>query len=103
GLWSGINNGGVALRTNGITHVFGERDGLANLYVRSVFVDQKQKVWVGTDGGGLFRLETNGFQAAPGAEMVNSHVSAIFQDRNGLLWVGTRNGLARWDDHQWKI
>jgi signal transduction histidine kinase len=73
------------------------------MYVRSVFVDQKQKVWVGTDGGGLFRLETNGFQAAPGTEVVNSHVSAIFQDRKGLLWVGTRNGLACWDEHQWKI
>src|SRR5439155_320913 len=103
GLWFSINNGGVRYWKDGRLQSFTEPQGLANLYVRSVLVDKKQRVWAGTFGGGLFQLQGGAFRQAPRWEAVRAEISAVYQDRRGLVWVGTQRGLARWDEQDWKV
>ena len=101
GLWFGIsyglNNGGVGYLKDGVLQQFTNTQALANSFVRTVFVDKEQKVWVGT-GGGLFQLRDGKF-----LEALRLQVSAIHQDCRGLLWVGTQGGLACRDANNWKV
>lgn len=102
GLWVGINSGGLIFLKDGERRTFGVKDGLLNLYVRSVFLDREQELWVGTFGG-LFQWAENSFRRAPGAEALNPEITAIQQDRAGRLWVGTQGGLACRAGDAWKI
>lgn len=102
GLWIGINSGGLNFWKDGELQSFGVAQGLMNLFVRSVFVDREQQVWVGTYGG-LFQQRSNLFQRVPGTEAMNPEISAIFQDRAGRLWVGTQGGLACREGNAWKL
>src|SRR5262249_338863 len=73
--------------------------------VSTVFVDREQRVWVGTRGGGLRRVLPDAAFPQPVEgfdDKALSFVSAIHQDRQGRLWVGTQQGLARWQDQEWK-
>jgi ligand-binding sensor domain-containing protein/signal transduction histidine kinase len=74
-----------------------------NLYVRSVFVDRDQRVWVGTDVAGLFQFRDGDFHRVPGAEILGPSIWAIHQTRDGAVWVGMLSGLARWQNGEWKL
>ena len=102
GLWVGINSGGLNFLKDGERRTFGLKEGLLNLYVRSVFLDKEQQLWVGTFGG-LFQWAENSFRRAPGTEALNPEITAIQQDRAGRLWVGTQGGLACREGDAWKI
>ena len=103
GLWFSVNGVGVNYWKEGVLKQFGARQGLMNLYVRALFADRNQRVWAGTYGDGLFQLQNGFFRQAPGSEAINRQISAMHQDREGKLWVGTEGGLARWDEHDWKV
>lgn len=103
GLWVGSNGRGLGYWKDGVVRRFGFEQGLADLEVRSVFVDRNQRVWAGTYRGGLFLLVNGRFQQAPGFEIVNLEVSAIYQDHSNHLWFGTQGGLVRWDGRDWRV
>ena len=49
-------------------------------------------LWVGTDGGGLFRVEKDGsrtFFTAENSGLTNNSIMALAYDRHGVLWVAT--------------
>ncbi len=61
-------------------------------------------VWVGTEGGGLYRFDrhTEEFtnyrnDPADPNSLSNDNVKAIYEDQNGLVWVTTSSGLSRFD------
>jgi ligand-binding sensor domain-containing protein/signal transduction histidine kinase len=68
-----------------------------------VLVDHQQRVWAGTRDDGLFLFQTNGFQPAPGAEILGPQISVLFEDQGGQLWVGTPNGLGHWNGQDWRM
>lgn len=66
-------------------------------YIVSMFLDQKNRLWVGTWGGGLSLLDTNNltfrnFTTQDG--LPGNFILAIEEDRSGGLWIGTNNGLS---------
>jgi len=104
GLWFGLN--GDALNNlalyhakDGAGHWFGPGQGLTNPAVRAVLTDRNRDVWVGTYGGGLFRVEGDSIQPVPSPRVISS----LFEDRRGTLWAGTTVGLARRVENQWRI
>lgn len=58
------------------------------------------KMWIGANGGGLFRFEQNQLQLFDAEKMglPSSNITALAEDKNGQLLVGTNRGLARLQD-----
>lgn len=70
---------------------------LKNSSITALCADKTGVLWIGTDGGGLVRLENGvftGFEKANG--LAGDKVRVIFESRNGALWIGTTTGLSRY-------
>jgi ligand-binding sensor domain-containing protein len=107
GLWIGYNQERVDHWTGQTTIVFTnivqqQNNVQKSVYLRSVLVDRDGRVWVGTQGHGLFQFRDGSFTPAPGADAIDPHIFALYQDRQGVLWAGTAGGLARWDGRDWR-
>ena len=66
--------------------------------IRSVFIDKKGSLWVGTYYGGVNHLDENynrfiNFKYSPlGNSLSGDVVSSFAEDENGNLWIGTEGG-----------
>lgn len=66
--------------------------------VISLFIDAHQRLWVGTEGGGInyYDQATHRFYAITENEgLGNGVIHAINQDLQGNLWVSTNKGLSK--------
>ncbi len=98
GLWIGTFGGGLKHWHDGHLEQIGAGQGLAdNFYVRTVFLDRSQRLWVGAERLGLFQVQEGLLRQI----LFTDRVSAIAQDRQGSLWIGTDNGLVNWDGQNW--
>ena len=72
--------------------------GIAN--VRSLFVDSKDRLWIGTNDSGVFLMIKGNLQRWDKEEgLRSSSVRAITEDENGLIYVGSAaGGVATIDD-----
>ena len=100
GLWCGNPGWKLIHWTSDGLRYYDAAEGLENTYLRSVFVDREQRVWVGTArvgaaDGGLFVLRGNRFERIPGTEEYNS-IPVIYEDHAGALWFGSERGLVCW-------
>ncbi|MBA3541565.1 MAG: SpoIIE family protein phosphatase [Deltaproteobacteria bacterium] len=107
-LWLGTASEGV-IRWNpddNSNQIFratpGEDVGLGTAPVTTILSSSNGKVWIGTDGGGLFALDpaTRKFarhQAPADRGTISDHISVLFEDHAGVLWIGTPDGLNRMD------
>ncbi len=66
----------------------------ASLPVKSLFTDKNFNLWVGTNGQGLWKLNSGTrvlepkYVTAPRFEVSKSKIHAIAEDREGNLWLG---------------
>jgi ligand-binding sensor domain-containing protein len=92
-LWAGTEGGGLVRYRDGRFRVFGAAEGLTNGFVRVIYEDRNDQLWVGTDTG-LFRMQNESLirmDDRDGAPPI--HVHAICEDRAGRLLVGGRGLL----------
>ncbi|MCF2497679.1 hybrid sensor histidine kinase/response regulator [Dyadobacter chenhuakuii] len=68
-------------------------------WIKVLYKDKSDNIWVGTRGGGLSRLETGSgdfksYLNDPADSLSISHndILSIAQDTDGKLWIGTENG-----------
>lgn len=71
---------------------------LPNNYVRSMTVDQKDGLWIGTRDGLVFYDRKRGvfktyYLKGENARLIN----ALFTTSDGVVWVGTNAGVSRYD------
>ena len=69
-------------------------------YVVSMLLDKKNRLWIGTWGGGLSMLDTHtqkfrNFTTKDG--LPGNFILSLEPDKSGGLWIGTNNGLSRFD------
>ena len=69
-------------------------------YVVSMLLDNKNRLWVGTWGGGLSMLDTHtstfrNFTMRDG--LPGNFILSLELDGSGALWIGTNDGLSRFD------
>ncbi len=98
-LWIGTAKGlnRYSIRTGDI-QVFGMENGLGNEFILSVLVDSQNRVWVGTNGGGLFLLDDGQFRAIGGSDGLESNIIfGIDEDEEGRLWISSNSGISRFD------
>ncbi|GAK52492.1 histidine kinase [Candidatus Moduliflexus flocculans] len=80
-----------------------QAQGLANLSVTALFQDTAGALWVGTDGGGLYRFDSEqqhfiAYRHDPHKtnSLSDDHITALAGDQQHL-WVGTTDGLNAFD------
>lgn len=87
-------------------HRPGDPDSLPGNIVQALHVDAGNRVWVGTEGGGLSRLDPvsgrwRNFNRDNLPGLLSDDVWAITSDAEGWLWLGTyEGGLYRFDGEQ---
>jgi len=74
-------------------------NSLSNNEIMTIYEDRSGILWIGTEGGGLNRLDRKKetfthWQNVPDDPNSISHneIRSIFEDQNGVLWVGTFGG-----------
>ncbi len=79
-------------------------NSLTDSYVKSVLEDHDGIIWIGTDGGGINRLNPNtgefkSYQIVKNdnESLSSGGVPSIYEDKNGTLWFGTYDGLNKFD------
>lgn len=66
----------------------------------SVYVDDENIFWLGTNGNGLFKIDIineNCQQYTVGKNIPNNVVYGILPDSDGYLWLSTNKGLAKFN------
>lgn len=71
-----------------------------NFDVREIFMDSRDQVWIGTEGGGLLKYQPDQesfllFTITEG--LPNNAIHEIQEDEEGYLWISTNGGLTRLD------
>ncbi len=96
-LWLATNSGLFQLRDSPFTAV-GERQGLNLMGVYAVHEGRQTGCWLGTQGGGLFRLTAQGAQRVTAFSFSDvDWIYDIAEDKEGMLWIGTNSGIFRFD------
>jgi len=106
-LWLGIYQKGVLLipdKTNNFNYI-GYQSVKNNIIgsnsVVSLFKDNENMLWVGTDGDGLYGIteeKNRRFHLGINGKKGSASIMSIYQDSENDLWVGTyRQGLAKLD------
>ncbi len=68
-----------------------------NPFVTHIFEDGTQKLWIATDGGGVYvydLLKKTSIQITVQDGLPTNYVSSIEQDSLGRIWIATEDGLA---------
>jgi signal transduction histidine kinase/ligand-binding sensor domain-containing protein len=88
----------------GFEHDAADPRSLSGNSIRVIYEDSRENLWVGTNTGGLNRLDRatwtfEQFRHDPENVLSLSHdsVYTILEDSGGTLWVGTQRGLNRLD------
>jgi ligand-binding sensor domain-containing protein/signal transduction histidine kinase len=76
---------------------YGTADGLDELYVNDALESRAGALWVATNGGGVYRLHTDGrapafVRHAVGASSASHRVNVLHEDASGRIWAGTDAG-----------
>ncbi|HEY6952755.1 MAG TPA: two-component regulator propeller domain-containing protein, partial [Bacteroidota bacterium] len=65
-----------------------------NPSVSFIHEDQERRLWIGTDGGGLFQYRDGSLERVDTSSGISaSIISAMGEDRAGRMWFGTDNGI----------
>lgn len=69
-------------------------------YVYTVFNDSKGRTWIGTDGKGLLKIESNNLKFfTSGNGLINDVVYSITEDRTGKIWCSTAGSGLNYIEH----
>lgn len=99
GMYIGTFGGGLSYLTpDGTLTTWGPAQGLDNPFVTSVHVDDHHEpytVWIGTYGGGLYRLRTNRLERIGEAQGLEDNVVFdIMEDHQERLWLMMNQGIS---------
>lgn len=102
-LWIGYNGGygfcKIDYKENIFTHIkIQTREPYFNAIntINCFSEDNKENLWIGANGGGLFYFnrKDNSFKAYTQSDGLKSnYINAILPDETGHLWIATSNGL----------
>lgn len=107
-LWIGTWGGGFYMHdpktniTRRFLHSEQDTNSLANDWIRHIFVDNKQNIWISTSEGGLDQLKiaesAKGvfkhfrYKANDSLTIGSDTPQIVFEDSQGSIWVGTQGG-----------
>lgn len=111
-IWLGDNNTGVIRLQYRIrrdssyqflnTKYISTSEGLTDNYVRSIYVDTKRNVWLGTRYGGIFRINNGDgdhfkvINCSETAHLACTRVTSIAEEDSTAVWFATCDGVYRY-------
>ncbi len=105
-LWlGGVCSGVHRFRDGEVIERFNENHGLANSCIYSLLLDDQNRLWAGSYGGGVFRRDGEqdfrqiALAAAAGSSEDQADdivVTALHQGPDGSIWLGSNQGLFRY-------
>lgn len=98
-----LNQGLFLFSTNSPLLHFHRDDGLPHDWVRCLFEDREENLWVGTGGGGIAALRPARVAMATPPDLWQGRtVLCVASGRDGTVWAGTEGGgLYRLDQGGW--
>jgi signal transduction histidine kinase/ligand-binding sensor domain-containing protein/CheY-like chemotaxis protein len=110
-LWIGTYNGLLVAAKTETGKYSIERAGFDGEFISALEIDRENRLWVGTNVSGLFRLEwAHGDDPVPARQgqsawqwdrqfsfttengLSSNLISALYLDRDGIVWIGTQSG-----------
>lgn len=81
-----------------ITHIINTHKGKEENNIFSIFLDEKNILWCGTNMG--LRCYNNGifYNNLEGLPQINSPIYQINSDNNNNIWIGTNNSVFRYNE-----
>lgn len=102
-IWIGTENGLARFDGTIIRRMYaegGEGQALSHHIIKSLLIDRQGNLWVGTQGGGLNRIDyqTKHIQyfrheAGNPASINHDEILSLLEDLQGNIWIGTEKGL----------
>jgi signal transduction histidine kinase/ligand-binding sensor domain-containing protein/DNA-binding response OmpR family regulator len=93
-LWLGGTDGVWIFETKKQTFTALEKEDLKGKFVRKIFKDQQENLWISTKNRLLLRHPTGDFRVINnGSQMALRWVRAILQDRFGNIWTAGNKGV----------
>jgi len=98
-LWVATLGGSSAITLNDNSQIknirsFNKEDGLNTNFIYTIFPDSKGRIWFGTDGNGLLKLESDVFYVYNEAQGINDKIIySIAEDQSGNIWFSTSKSL----------
>lgn len=110
-LWIGFTSG-ILVKMNLTNHhiqqyKFERYNYISKGNITAIFCDSHDRIWVGTEGWGLFRYEESKDDFAPvfyKSEVIEGTniVRSMYEDKKGKFWLGTDDGVVLSDDIDFK-
>jgi diguanylate cyclase (GGDEF)-like protein len=98
-VWVGTYTSGVfKVSNNKMLPYLDRATGLGSNEVRSLLLDSKQRLWIGS-AMGLTRVENDGslVHFSNKKELPSGFILALGEDGRGNIWIGTGNGVVTFD------
>jgi signal transduction histidine kinase/DNA-binding response OmpR family regulator/ligand-binding sensor domain-containing protein len=98
--WVGLWNGGIKI-INSKNQLSKFKKGvekkLANNHTSTLLFTEENKLWIGTRGEGLFKIDFNNesieeYLPTIKNGLTSNAILSLHEDRNGNIWIGTRGG-----------
>ena len=67
-------------------------------HISALLVDDRDQLWIGTNGGGLLKYHRGTFTSYKSNSVNGSIITAMAKGDNGVLWIGTRDGLLKFEN-----
>ena len=104
----------VGFITKGVRHIqfdgswqdITSADDLSNDNVRSILIDNDERVWIATLGGGINVFQDDNLVAtyrAGAMSLPSDNVKALIKDKFGRIWAGTDKGTSYFDGTRWNM
>lgn len=83
---------------------YDKKDGLSSNFIYAVLPDKEGRVWFGTDGNGIIKLENGTFHTYDEKQGITDNIIySIIEDNRGNIWFSTSTGvLYRYDGIQFQ-
>ncbi len=102
-LWIGTFGGGVTLYKDGKFSSITTKNGLPNDFIRTIYRDRRDTIWLGTVGGLAWYRDKQVGVLTTADGLAGNIVNAVLEDHKGSLWIGTDKGLNRYRDKKFTL
>jgi ligand-binding sensor domain-containing protein len=102
-IWIGFYSGGVARYHNGHFSVFAGSSGVATGFVRELYFDSKQRLWISTSEGGVSRSDDPAREQPHFVTLTitdglsSNQVTSVVEGGDGRFYIGTGRGIDQLD------